>query len=124
MVACERCRSELPADAVFCARCGRRAVASWATVRAPDEARQPAHTRSPETDDAPGATPGNALSTVAVFCGVVALLNVWIGLAGFVLATGAHRRREPSSRFAIAVTSVGAVLGLAFRYLILDKVEP
>lgn len=115
MVACERCRSELPADAVFCARCGRRAAASWATVKEPEEVHEPAHSRE---------TASNALSTVAVFCGVVALLNLWIGLVALVLSLGAHRRGEPSSRFAVAVAAVGSVLGIVFRILLFDKVNP
>jgi hypothetical protein len=116
MVACERCKSELPADAVFCTRCGRRAVASWATIKEPDEVDEPAHTREPAT--------GNAFSTVAVFFGVIALLNMWIGVVALVFALAAHRRREPSSRFAIAVAGVGSLLGIVFRILLFDELNP
>lgn len=117
MVACERCRSDLPADAVFCTRCGRRAVASWSAPRSTGE--NPAITDA----EAPASGPGNLLSTVAVFFGVVALLNLLVGAAGLTLAVLARVRREPSSNFAIVVAACGIALGTALRILVFDNVS-
>lgn len=116
MVACERCGSDLPADAVFCTRCGRRAVASWS---APRTGEIPAITDV----EPPPSGPGNPLSTIAVFFGVVALLNLLIGVAGLTLAVLARLRREPSSNFAIVVAACGIALGAALRILVFDNVN-
>ena len=115
MVACERCQSELPADAVFCTRCGRRAAASWSTPRTGEV---PA-----VTDVEPASGPGNPLSTVAVFLGVVALLNLLVGVAGLTLAVLARLRREPSSNFAIVVATCGIALGAVLRIMVFDHVN-
>lgn len=124
VVACERCKSDLPADAVFCRRCGRRAVLSWASPKPPDEPEEagpphrPAHAITGEHPSV--VTAGNVFSTIAVFCGVVALLNLVVGIVGLALASFAGARREPSSRFALGVAGCGALLGIAFRMLVFD----
>lgn len=117
MVVCERCGSDLPVDALFCTRCGRRAVTSWSSPRSTGE--NPAITDV----DPPPSGPGNPLSTIAVFCGVVALLNLLVGAAGLTLAVLARIRREPSSNFAIVVAGCGIALGTALRILVFDGVN-
>jgi uncharacterized membrane protein YvbJ len=105
---CERCGVELAADATYCRKCGRRTSIkpSWLT---PAKA-------SPEGDG-----PGNGFSTLAVFFGVVAAASVFVGIVAIVLASVARFRGEPSSRFAIAVSGCGIVLGLVLRTMVFDS---
>jgi len=104
VVLCQRCGVELPEGATFCRQCGRRTGASWAV----------------SNDPAPGERRGNPFSTLAVFFGVVAVVNVFVGIAALVLASVARLRHEPSSRFALAVSGCGAALGLVLRQLVLE----
>ena len=113
VVLCQRCGVELPEGATFCRQCGRRTGSSWAVSTAPTP------TGSPESADGAHG-PGNALSTLAVFFGVVAVVSVFVGVAALVLAAGARLRNEPSSRFALAVSGCGATLGLILKQLVLD----
>ena len=104
MVLCERCGVEIPDGAAYCRQCGLRTLSSWAAPKA--------------QSSVPGGS--NPFSTLAVFFGVVAVLNVIVGALALVLASLAGVRREPSSRFAIAVAACGAVIGMAVRTLLLD----
>jgi len=107
MQLCERCGVEIAEDAAYCRQCGRRTLTSWASPRAP---------AAPTTASSGG---GNPLSTLAVFFGVVAVLNVVVGAVAVVLAGLARYRDEPSSRFAVAVAACGAVIGVVVRVLVL-----
>src|SRR5688500_6719167 len=97
MQLCERCGVEIAVDAAYCRQCGRRTLTSWASPRPPV---------APTTSSGGG----NPLSTLAVFFGVVAVLNVIVGAVAVVLAGVARYRDEPSSRFAVAVAGCGAVI--------------
>jgi hypothetical protein len=123
MELCERCGVELPDGAAFCRQCGRRTTPSWAVARPPGSPPSPAGGSDPDTDPrapAPGDAPANVLSTLAVFFGVVATVNVLVGAVALVLASAARVRNEPSSRFAIVVAACGAVLGVVVRTVVLD----
>lgn len=107
MQLCERCGVEIADDAAYCRQCGRRTLTSWASTQTP---------AAPATTGA-----GNPLSTMAVFFGVVAVLNVVVGAVAVVLAGLARFRDEPSSRFAVAVAGCGAVIGVVVRVFVLDS---
>lgn len=109
MQLCERCGVEIADDAAYCRQCGRRTLTSWASTQTP---AAPAPT---------GSGAGNPLSTLAVFFGVVAVLNVIVGAVAVVLAGLARLRDEPSSRFAVAVAGCGAVIGVVVRVFVLDS---
>ncbi|HMG39865.1 MAG TPA: zinc ribbon domain-containing protein [Acidimicrobiales bacterium] len=123
VVLCQRCGVELPDGAAFCRQCGRRTGASWAVASAPSTASTHEHDggrRASRDRGGSGGSRGNALSALAVFFGVVAVVNVFAGVAALVLAAGARFRDEPSGRFAVVVAGCGAALGLALRQLVFD----
>jgi hypothetical protein len=110
MLLCERCGVEIADDAAYCRQCGLRTLSSWA-----------APTPKVQVGTTTTTGGGNAFSTLAVFFGVVAVLNVAVGALAVALASLALVRSEQSSRFAIVVAVGGAVIGVVVRTFVLDS---
>ncbi len=129
---CEECGGVIPETEMKCRYCGTEYYDDGSPVR---------HD-SPATDWQPpppaGATawqpvppfgpwgppavtkPTNALSIVAIICGVISLLlfPIVLGPIGLILAAVAKTRSEPMATPALAIAAIGMIVGMTLGALV------